>query len=46
MQDTQTLLPRASISNVGLLLADKVTGPFQLELQTIKAVRRVGSRTE
>ena len=46
MQDTQTLLPRSSISTVGLLLADKVTGPFELEVQVIKAVRRMSSRTE
>ena len=46
MQDTQTQLPRASVSTVGLLLADKVTGPFELELQIVKAVRRLSSRTE
>ena len=45
MQDNQTLLPRSSLSSVGLLLADKVVGPFELELQTIKAVRRMTTRT-
>lgn len=38
MQDHQTLLPTASISTVGLLLADKVAGPFELELQSITVV--------
>ena len=38
MQDHPTSLPTASISTVGLLLADKVTGPFELELQSIKVV--------
>ena len=46
MQDHQILLPRASISTVGLLLADKVIGPFELELQFIKVVRRMSIRTE
>ena len=45
MQDNQTLLPRSSLSSVGLLLVDKVVGPFELELQTIKAVRRMTTRT-
>ena len=46
MQDAQTLLPRASVNTVGLLLADKVTGPFELELQAVKVVRRLTTRTE
>ena len=45
MQDHLTLLPRASVSTVGLLLADKVIGPFELELQEIKVVRRMSTRT-
>jgi NADH dehydrogenase [ubiquinone] 1 alpha subcomplex assembly factor 1 len=46
MQDRPTLLPLASVSTVGLLLADKVMGPFELELQSIRAVRRMSTRRE
>ena len=31
--------PREKLSTFGLLLADRVDGPFELELQYIKAVR-------
>ena len=41
MQDTEFSFPRATVATVGILLADRVQGPFQLEIQYIKAVRRI-----
>ena len=39
MQDRQVYLPLQSIATFGLLVADRVNGPFKLEIQHIKAVR-------
>lgn len=39
MQDHQMSFPRRSVYTFGLVLADRVNGPFQLEIQYIKAVR-------
>ncbi len=41
MQDNDFSFPRATVATVGVLLADRVQGQFKLELQHIKAVRKV-----
>ena len=44
LQDHQIIFPRSTMSTFGLLLADKVVGPFELEIQTIQAVRRMSTK--
>lgn len=39
MQDHQMSFPRQSLYTFGLLLADRLIGPFTLEIQYIKVVR-------
>ena len=39
MQDKQMSFPRETVSTFGLLLADRIIGPFSLEIQYIKAIR-------
>ena len=39
MQDRQMSFPRETVSTFGLLLADRIIGPFSLEIQYIKAIR-------
>ena len=39
MQDSPFSFPQSSVETFGLLMADKVNGPFELEIQHIKAVR-------
>ena len=41
MQDHHVGLPVETIYTVGLLLADRTNGPFRLEIQHIKAIRRL-----
>lgn len=38
LQDHQMSFPRQSVYTFGLVLMDRVNGPFQLEIQHIKAV--------
>ncbi|XP_003387001.1 PREDICTED: complex I intermediate-associated protein 30, mitochondrial-like [Amphimedon queenslandica] len=45
-QDRQVVLPLKSIATFGLLVADRVNGPFKLEIQHIKAVRCKEIHTE
>lgn len=46
MQDHQMSFPRKTVSTLGLLLADRISGPFALEVQYIKAVRTLVTRRE
>ncbi len=39
VQDNPFSFPRQRVNTLGLLLADRVTGPFILEIQHIKAVK-------
>ena len=46
MQDHQMSFPRKAVSTFGLLLADRISGPFALEMQYIKAVRTLVTKRE
>lgn len=46
MQDHTFSFPRSSVSTFGLLLADKIDGAFELEIQHIKAIRTLFSQPE
>ena len=46
MQDSPFSFPRKNLHTFGILLADRVDGEFQLEIQHIKAVRRLLTKSE
>ena len=46
MQDNKFSFPRSEMGTFGILLADRVCGPFRLEIQYIKAVRNLLSSGE
>ena len=46
MQDYTFNFPRNKIAALGLLLADRVNGPFRLEIQYIKAVKSLFTTSE
>ena len=46
MQDKPFSFPRSEMGTFGILLADRVCGPFRLEIQHIKAVRNLLTSSE
>ena len=46
MQDRPFSFPQSEMGTFGLLLADRVCGPFRLEIQYIKAVRNLLTSSE